>query len=85
MRRQQAWNFDPQGEIDSAGVLTYSNLISNSNLNLLWKSYIFNKTNAARAAPITAQGVFQVAITAQIYLRHLHSFFERVPLLKGVL
>jgi hypothetical protein len=25
-----------------------------------------------------------VAITAQIYLKHLHSFFERVPLLKGV-
>jgi hypothetical protein len=28
--------------------------------------------------------MFQVAITAQIYLKHLHSFFERVPLLKGV-
>jgi hypothetical protein len=28
--------------------------------------------------------VVQIAITAQIYLKHLHSFFERTPLLKGV-
>jgi hypothetical protein len=47
----------------------------------LWKSYIFNKVNQTAEGQ---SGVFQVAITAQIFLKHLHSFFERVPLLKGV-
>lgn len=95
VKRQQAWNFDPAGL--TAGVVangntngsTYGSLmgnqagLSNSACNQLWKSYVFNKVNGAAGPPATA-GVWQVAITAQIYLKHLHSFFERVPLLKGV-
>lgn len=95
VQRQQAWNFDPAGL--TAGVpaggstngATYGSLmgnqsgLANSACNQLWKSYIFNKVNGAAGPPATA-GVWQVAITAQIYLKHLHSFFERVPLLKGV-
>jgi len=90
LTRQQGWNFDPAG---IAGVLvagstnnvyaaatSAGSLITTGNLNLLWKSYIFNKINSGA----TQAGIFQVAITAQIYLKHLHSFFERVPLLKGV-
>jgi len=83
LRRQQGWNFDPAGIIDVAGATTYSNLISTSNLNLLWKSYVFNKV-ASVATPTTSGAVVQIAITAQVWLKHLHSFFERVPLLKGV-
>jgi hypothetical protein len=82
LRRQQGWNFDPDG-VTGTGQ-TYSSLLSTSNMNLLWKSYIFNKVNATGGPPSTAAGVVQIAITAQIYLKHLHSFFERVPLLKGV-
>ena len=41
-----------------------------------------NATNAGD--PAATPGVFQVAITAQIFLKHLHCFFERVCLLKGV-
>jgi len=51
-----------------------------SGLNQLWKSYVFNKGDCT----VTNQGCIQWAITAQVYLKHLHSFFERVPLLKGV-
>lgn len=87
LRRQQGWNFDPAGVAGNgttySGATTAGTLTTNSNLNLLWKSYIFNKTSSV-GAPTTAQGVVQVAITAQVYLKHLASFFERVPLLKGV-
>ena len=62
-----------------------------SNWNLLWKGYIFNKVNAVApnaggvyTGNATVNGVWQLGITAQVYLKHLHSFFERVPLLKGV-
>ena len=95
LRRQQAWNFDLEGIVGGDGVdgVLFSNLITAPNLNLAWKSYISKKQNAAvvsngAQAPliqsVTTQGLFQVTITAQIYLKHLHSFFERVPLLKGV-
>ena len=85
LARQQAWNFDPDG-LTGVGVTNgaFSNLITTGSLNLLWKSYIYNKTNAVGANPTTASGVWQAAITAIIKLKHLHSFFERVPLLKGV-
>jgi len=85
VRRQQGWNFDPEG-VAGAGS-TYATLISTGSLTTLWKSYIFNKISSVIASPATTtttQAVVQVAITAQVYLKHLASFFERVPLLKGV-
>jgi hypothetical protein len=41
---------------------------------------------AAAGPPIVAaeQGVLQIVINATIYLKHIHSFFQQVPLLKGV-
>jgi hypothetical protein len=86
VKRQQGWNFDPAGVSGGVGA-TYGTLMGNQNglansaCNQLWKSYIFNKVNQTAGGQ---SGVFQVAITAQIFLKHLHSFFERVPLLKGV-
>jgi hypothetical protein len=86
LQRQQAWNFDPAGV--PAGIVggagSYGAILGTNSLNLLWKSYIFNKTNATGGPPTTSAGVWQCAITAVIMLKHLHSFFERVPLLKGV-
>jgi len=85
LERQSAWNFDPDGLTSPQG-LAFSTLISTSNLNLAYKSYIYKKVNATGgggAGPYTA-GSFQAAIMATIKLKHLHSFFERVPLLKGV-
>lgn len=79
LHRQQVWNFDPEA-LTGVGGVAFSTLVSKSNLNLLYKSYIFTKVNQTGSNA----GVFQVAITSVVYLKHLHSFFERVPLLKGV-
>ena len=86
LQRQQGWNFDLASTTSPfpLSAATYGTLLTQSNMNLLWKSYVFHKTNATGGPPTTTAGVVQVAITAQIMLKHLHSFFERVPLLKGV-
>jgi hypothetical protein len=85
LRRQQGWNFDPEGVAGTgttyAGASASGTLTTISNLNLLWKSYIFNKRDGVAS---TTGASVQVCITAQIWLKHLHAFFERVPLLKGV-
>ena len=80
-KRQLVWAFDPAGVAGQGTPPTFSSLISTSSLNLAYKSYIFNKVNGASG---TSAGIIQVAITATIMLKHIHSFFERVPLLKGV-
>jgi len=86
LQRQTVWTFDPQAVAGNGS--TFSTLISTSSLNLSFKSYIFNKINGTitGSPTITAStaGVVQVAITASVMLKHIHSFFERTPLLKGV-
>jgi len=83
--RIQAWNFDlnaTAGAIN-AGLPTYANtgMASQTGLNTLWQSYVFNKV--AANAGLTTPGVWQAGILAVVYLKHIHSFFESVPLLKG--
>jgi hypothetical protein len=88
--RQQGVNYDPQGLVGStlaAGAVAdpaaiYSTLMTAASCNLLWKSYVFTKVNGAIAGAGT-QGVYQQTIVATIYLKHLHSFFSSIPLLKG--
>ena len=46
----------------------------------VWKGYVFNKINQGN----NTAGVWQCAIMATIYLKHVHSFFNMCPLLKGV-
>jgi len=86
LQRQSSWTFDPAGVAGNGS--TFSSLISTSSLNLSFKSYIFNKSNGTNTGSpnLTAStaGVVQVAISASVMLKHVHSFFERVPLLKGV-
>lgn len=86
LKRQQYINYDPtvgtgSGSLDSAlteaGSAPWTSLLTAAACNSLYKSYIFNKVNAAT-------GVFQTAIMGMIQLKHLHSFFQNVPLLKGV-
>jgi len=53
----------------------------------VWKSYISSKVDALRSASATSfttQGTIQFCITATVYLKHIHSFFNMCPLLKGV-
>jgi hypothetical protein len=85
-KRQQYFAFDgiqantPNGgNAPVVGALN-AGLVPVSLLNNSYKSYIFNKTNGTLATT----GCIQQAIIGQIKLRHLHNFFQEVPLLKGV-
>jgi len=78
VKRQQYIAYDADGV---SGDGTYgTDLISSSSSSQIWKSYISNKINGVNA---TTPGVFQISIMATIYLKHLHSFFASIPLLKG--
>ena len=81
LKRQTYINFDPQGQSGTAGGNTYTaDLMGSAAANLLWKSYVFNKVDGANGAN---QGVIQWAVQAQVMLKHLHPFFQSIPLLKG--
>ena len=82
LNRQMFINYDIDGiPLDA----TYGNAgavsITAGAAQLLWKSYIFNKRPAVAA---TSQGSIQFAILATVHLKHIHSFFQMCPLLKGV-
>jgi len=84
-KRQQYFAFDGVngGNLAPAGSNTSLNvLLPTNSLNQAYKSYIFTKVTGVAATPTTA--VIQQAIIGQIKLRHLHNFFQEVPLLKGV-
>ena len=89
LKRQQYFAFDGVSQISQGGgnfptigtaTPTYTGLIQPSNIAQAYKSYIFNK----QAGTSTLGGCLQQAIVGQIKLRHLHNFFQEVPLLKGV-
>lgn len=50
--------------------------------NQIWKSYIFNQLNSVAGVGV-ASGIMQIAVMATVYLKHVHSFFNMIPLLKG--
>ena len=58
----------------------YSDLLLATECSQLWKSHIINKIDAAAGQ----SGILQIAVTACVYLKHIHSFFNMCPLLKGV-
>lgn len=76
MRRQQYINYDADGVTAPTSSL-FSNLLTTAACAQLYKSHISTKINAAN-------GVIQHSIMAIIELKHIHSFFQNVPLLKGV-
>ena len=94
IRRQQLINFDPFGIISDAGAAapdSYGELLQGGTqalpggatqaLNLVWKSYISTKRDQVLGG---AAGCIQYSIMATVYLKHVHSFFNMCPLLKGV-
>jgi hypothetical protein len=80
--RIQAWNFDPVGGTSGNATLsTYSdNFITATSLQTLWQSYISNKSDQTDVAN---NGIWQASILGIVYLKHLHKFFECVPLLRS--
>ncbi len=74
---------------------TYGSLLFGDAANSLWKSHVITKITGRLAIAASVNdtlpavtnvtpAVFQIAVTAVIYLKHLHSFFNMCPLLKGV-
>jgi hypothetical protein len=84
--RQRVWNYAPNTTVGTsvvAGPLPqlYSSLLTQNSANTIFKSGIFNKT-ASTTAGVT--GVWQAQIQSIVFLRHLHSFFDKAPLMKGI-
>ena len=87
LKRQQCINFDGDSQ---TGVETYqavgapySFLLQGGTANAstaVWKSFVSNKINQAAGVA----GWWQCSVVATIYLKHIHSFFNMCPLLKGV-
>lgn len=77
LKRSQYINYDVAGDSGSG---TYADLLTSTACGNIWKSFVSNKVNGVNA---TTQGQFQISIMAVIYLKHLHSFFNSVPLIKG--
>ena len=72
---------------------TYGSLISQPDFKQTWKNYISARSTQATvgvASPVTSAnangngGLIQFSIVATVYLKHVHSFFNMCPLLKGV-
>ena len=72
-QRQKLWNFNTAG-LTGVGQSAFSSLISQSNLNTIFKSQII----------LIGAGIWQANIVATVFLRHLHMFFDKMPLCKGV-
>ena len=86
--RIQAWNFDPLALAgDDGGQGEYENVfITKASCHLLWQNYISNKgsqTVALSAPGVGNYGVWQASILGIVYLKHLHKFFDCVPLLRS--
>lgn len=73
LKRQQFINYDVTGLTGVNGD-AFSTLSNANDCNQLYRSYIYNK----------AATIMQIQVQATVYLRHLHSFFVNLPLLKGV-
>lgn len=76
LKRQMYINYDSAA---SSGSATFGAALNDSGAANLWKSHIITKTSSLAGSG----GVYQIAITATIHLRHLHSFFNQIPLIKG--
>ena len=89
LAKRQSWiNYDACQTTDSTNkvynsstyTVAYSDLLISNMCSQLWKSHIINKIDAAPGQ----MGILQIAVTACVYLKHVHSFFNMCPLLKGV-
>jgi hypothetical protein len=78
-QRQRAWNFNVAGTSGTGGA-AFSSLITQGNLQLLYKSAVL----APVSGTTSIKGYWACQIVGTILLRHLHSFFNNIPLVKGM-
>jgi len=89
LSKRISWiNYNPT--LSAGSSAPYGTLgVANTACNQIWKSYIIRQVNGQVAAvgppPILATcGQMQINVMATIYLKHVHAFFNMIPLLKGV-
>lgn len=71
--------YDPSVNV---GTSSYgATFVSSAFSSQLWKS---NVSKRAASAGNGTTGILQISVMATIYLKHIHSFFNMCPLLKGV-
>jgi hypothetical protein len=70
------------GAASGNGGAAYSSLVSAQSMDQIYRSRVYSQTADGFTGGATVHTAFQ--IQAFIYLRHLHSFFSQIPLLKGV-
>jgi len=80
-KRQMLTNYDPAGLTGVAGSQPFSSLFTATACQQAYKSFVLTKIDGVAA---TSKGVFQQCAMVQVKLKHLHSFFDNAPLLKGV-
>jgi hypothetical protein len=98
LNRQQLINFNGAGLVSLGGAniagglttATYTSLLQTNALNTLWKNYVLTRisgaltTTTANAISVTTAPLLQINLMAIVKLKHIHSFFNMCPLLKGV-
>jgi len=77
-KRQQYIAYDPTATPPDSR--PYSFLLTQTSCQQLWKSVVYQKVNGTGAVI----GKVATAIMATVYLKHIHSFFSMIPLLKGI-
>lgn len=80
-QRQMLANYDPAGLTGVAGSQPYSSLFTATACQQAFKSFVLTKIDGVLGV---SKGVFQQCAMVQVKLKHLHSFFDNAPLLKGV-
>lgn len=80
-KRQMLANYDPAGLTGVAGSQPFSSLFTATACQQAFKSFVLTKIDGVAGV---SKGVFQQCAMVQVKLKHLHSFFDNAPLLKGV-
>lgn len=78
-QRQRAWNFNLSGT-SGVGGAAFSTLITQANLQQIYKSSIL----APVSGTVAIKGYWACQIVGSVFLRHLHSFFNSLCLVKGM-
>jgi len=83
LTKRISWiNYNPRIGLEGAAPLNQTIFLNSNSCNQVWKSYITQQVDSTTTAAATP-GLMQISVMATIYLKHIHSFFNMVPLLKG--
>jgi hypothetical protein len=80
LTKRISWiNYNPVAILGSSSAYGLVGITA-ANCTNVWKSYISSQVNGTAAQC----GLLQISVMATIYLKHIHGFFNMIPLLKGV-